>query len=128
MKDSFFANTKVVGLIGHPIKQSYSPFINNVAFQFKNIDYIYLPFDVTSDDLEIAIKAVIALGLYGLNVTIPHKEKIIEYLDELSEDASMIGAVNTITNDNGKLKGFNTDVQGILATLSSFKKIFPVQK
>ncbi len=122
MKDSFFANTKLVGLIGHPIKQSYSPFINNVAFQLNNIDYIYLPFDVTSDELENAIKGVLALGINGLNVTIPHKEKIIEYLDDLSEDATMIGAVNTITNEDGKLKGFNTDVQGITATLSSFKK------
>jgi len=121
MKDSFYANTKLIGLFGHPIKQSYSPFIHNVAFQFKNIDYIYLPFDIVTDELENALNGVVALGMNGLNVTIPHKVKIIEYLDDLSEESSMIGAVNTITIEQGSLKGFNTDVHGILETLTQFK-------
>jgi shikimate dehydrogenase len=121
MKNSFYANTKVVGLIGHPIKQSYSPFIHNVSFQFKNLDYIYMPFDVVPDNLSAALKGVIALGIEGLNVTIPHKEKIIKYLDELSEESATIGAVNTIVNDHGTLKGYNTDVHGILESLSPFK-------
>jgi len=121
MKNSFYANTKVVGLIGHPIKQSYSPFIHNIAFQFKNLDYIYMPFDVVPDNLSAALKGVMALGIEGLNVTIPHKEKIIKYLDELSEESATIGAVNTIVNDHGTLKGYNTDVHGILESLSPFK-------
>ncbi len=91
MKNSFYTNTKLIGLIGHPIKQSYSPFIHNIAAQFKNIDYIYLPFDVVADNLKDAIKGVVALGISGFNVTIPHKEKIIKYLDDLSEEAAMIG-------------------------------------
>jgi len=121
MKDSFYTNTKLIGLLGHPIKQSYSPFIHNVAFQFINLDYIYLPFDVVSDELEIALKGAVTLGMNGLNVTIPHKVKIIEYLDDLSEESSMIGAVNTITIEQGSLKGYNTDVHGILETLTQFK-------
>ena len=121
MKDSFYTNTKLIGLLGHPIKQSYSPFIHNVAFKLKDIDYIYLPFDVVTDDLENALNGIVALGMNGLNVTIPHKVKIIEFLDDLSEESSMIGAVNTITIEQGSLKGFNTDVHGILETLNPFK-------
>ena len=121
MKDSFYTNTKLLGLLGHPVKHSYSPFIHNVAYQIKNIDYIYLPFDVVADELENALRGCVALGMNGLNVTIPHKVKIIDYLDELSEESSMIGAVNTITIEQGFLKGYNTDVHGILETLSQFK-------
>ncbi|UCH65371.1 MAG: shikimate dehydrogenase [Ignavibacterium sp.] len=121
MKNSFYTNTKLIGLLGHPIKQSYSPFIHNIAFQFRELDYIYLPFDVVTDDLENALNGIVALGMNGLNVTIPHKVKIIDYLDDLSEESSMIGAVNTITIEQGSLKGYNTDVHGILATLNQFK-------
>ncbi len=123
MKNSFYTNTKLIGLIGHPIKQSYSPFIHNIAAQFKNIDHIYLPFDVVADNLKDALKGVVALGISGLNVTIPHKEKIIKYLDDLSEEAAMIGAVNTIVNEHGKLKGYNTDINGILESLTEFKDL-----
>lgn len=128
MKNSFYTNTKLIGLIGHPIKQSYSPFIHNIAAQFKNIDYIYLPFDVVADNLENALRGVVALGISGLNVTIPHKEKIIKYLDDLSEEAAMIGAVNTIVNEHGKLKGYNTDINGILESLMEFKDLITGSK
>ena len=128
MKNSFYTNTKLIGLIGHPIKQSYSPFIHNIAAQFKNVDYIYLPFDVVADNLENALKGVVALGISGLNVTIPHKEKIIKYLDDLSEEAAMIGAVNTIVNVHGKLKGYNTDINGILESLMEFKDLITGSK
>jgi shikimate dehydrogenase len=121
LKDSFFANTELIGLIGHPIKHSYSPFIQNYALELMNLDYVYLPFDVPSENLKSAVKSVLALGLKGLNVTLPHKEKIIKFLDELSEEASIIGAVNTIVNDHGKLIGYNTDAYGIIETLMPFK-------
>lgn len=85
------------------------------------LDYIYLAFDVPSENLKNAVNAMLALGLKGLNVTLPHKEKIIKYLDELSEEASIIGAVNTIVNDHGKLVGYNTDAYGIYETLLPFK-------
>jgi len=122
MKDSFHANTKIIGLLGHPIKHSYSPFVQNVAFEFGKLDYVYLAFDVPSVNLENALNGVLALGMKGLNVTLPHKEKIIRYLDELSEEATTIGAVNTIVNDQGKLIGYNTDVTGIIETLTPFKE------
>lgn len=121
MKDSFFANTELIGLIGHPIKHSYSPFIQNYTLDLMNLDYIYLAFDVPSENLKNAVSAVLSLGLKGLNVTLPHKEKIIKHLDELSEEASIIGAVNTIVNDHGKLVGYNTDAHGIYETLLPFK-------
>ena len=121
MRDSFFANTELIGLIGHPIKHSYSPFIQNYALELMNLDYIYLPFDVPAENLKPAVNGVLSLGLKGLNVTLPHKEKIIKYLDELSEEASIIGAVNTIVNDHGKLMGYNTDAFGILETLLPYK-------
>ena len=122
MRDSFFANTELVGLIGHPIKHSYSPFIQNHAFELMNLDYVYLPFDVPAENLKNALNGVLAFGLRGLNITLPHKEKIIKFLDELSEEASIIGAVNTIVNDHGKLMGYNTDAYGIIETLLPFKE------
>lgn len=121
MRDSFLSNTELIGLLGHPIKHSYSPFIQNFALEQMNLDYVYIPFDVPSESLKSAVNGVLALGLKGLNVTLPHKEKIIKFLDELSEDASVIGAVNTIVNDHGKLMGYNTDAFGILETLLPFK-------
>ena len=121
MKDFFFANTELIGLIGHPIKHSYSPFIQNYSFDAKNLDYIYLPFDVPPENLKNSVNGVLSFGMKGLNVTLPHKEKIIKFLDELSEEASIIGAVNTIVNDHGKLIGYNTDAHGIMETLLPFK-------
>jgi len=121
LRNSFFANTELIGLIGHPIKHSYSPFIQNYALELMNLDYVYLPFDVPAENLKNAVKAVLSLGLKGVNVTLPHKEKIIKFLDELSEEASIIGAVNTIVNDHGKLIGYNTDAYGILETLLPYK-------
>ena len=121
LRNSFFANTELIGLIGHPIKHSYSPFIQNYALELMNLDYVYLPFDVPAENLKNAVKAVLSLGIKGVNVTLPHKEKIIKFLDELSEEASIIGAVNTIVNDHGKLIGYNTDAYGILETLMPYK-------
>ncbi|HLG31708.1 MAG TPA: hypothetical protein VI362_01615, partial [Ignavibacteriaceae bacterium] len=80
-KNSFFANTELIALIGHPIKHSYSPFIQNVAFELKKLDYIYLGFDVVPDNLKSVLRGAISLGLKGLNVTLPHKEKIIPFLE-----------------------------------------------
>jgi len=121
VKDSFFSNTELIGLIGHPIKHSYSPFIQNYALQTKGVDCIYLAFDVVPENLKNSINSVLALGLRGLNVTLPYKESIIKFLDELSEEASIIGAVNTVVNDHGKLFGYNTDANGILESLLPFK-------
>lgn len=114
--------TKLVGVIGHPIKHSYSPSMHNLAFNLCDLDYLYLPFDITTGNLKDALKGMVALGIKGFNVTIPHKEKVITFLNDVSEGASIVGAVNTIVNDNGKLNGYNTDVHGILETLKEYKK------
>jgi shikimate dehydrogenase len=121
MKNSFYPNTELVGLLGFPIKQSYSPFIHNVAAELTGTKIIYLPFEVHSSNLKDAIKGMVALGIKGFNITVPHKVKVLEYLNKLSEEAAVIGAVNTITNEMGKLTGYNTDVHGILESLSEFK-------
>ncbi|HZW39704.1 MAG TPA: shikimate dehydrogenase [Ignavibacteriaceae bacterium] len=121
MKNSFYLNTGIIGLIGHPIKQSYSPFIHNVAIELKKLDYIYLPFDVPSANLKNALKGMLALGYKGFNVTIPHKVNLIPLVHNVSEEASIIGAVNTVVNDMGKLTGYNTDVNGIMETLLPYK-------
>jgi shikimate dehydrogenase len=121
LKNTYFTNTELIGLIGHPIKHSYSPFIQNNAIDIMGINCIYMPFDVPPESLKNTVNGILALGFKGLNVTLPHKEKIIKYLDELSEEASIIGAVNTIVNDHGKLIGYNTDALGILETLQPYK-------
>ncbi len=122
MKNTFHANTRLIGLIGHPIKHTYSPFIHNVTIELKKMDYIYLPFDVPAANLKNAIKGMVALGIKGFNVTIPHKENIIQLMNNVSEEASIIGSVNTVVNELGKLTGYNTDVNGILETLNPFKE------
>jgi shikimate dehydrogenase len=121
MKDSFHLNTKIIGLLGHPIKQSYSPFIHNVTVELKKLDYIYLPFDVPAANLKNALKGMIALDIKGFNITIPHKENILQFMNDVSEEASIIGSVNTVVNDDGKLTGYNTDINGILESLNPYK-------
>jgi shikimate dehydrogenase len=121
MKNSFHLNTKIIGLLGHPIKQSYSPFIHNVTIELKSLDYIYLPFNVPTANLKNALKGMVALGIKGFNITIPHKENILQYMNDVSEEASIIGSINTVVNDLGKLTGYNTDVNGVYETLNQYK-------
>ncbi len=114
-------NTVLVGLVGHPIKQTYSPFIHNVAFDIKKLDYLYLPFDVPAANLGNALKGMVALGIKGFNVTIPHKVNIMQLLNNVSDEAAGVGAVNTVVNDLGRLTGYNTDVFGVLKSLEKYK-------
>ncbi len=114
-------NTKIIGVIGHPIKHSFSPLMHNTAFKLLDLNYLYIPFDVPLENLKNALKGMTALGISGFNVTLPHKEKISQYLNNISEEASVIGAVNTVVNENGTLSGYNTDVTGILETLRLYK-------
>ncbi|MDI6727402.1 MAG: shikimate dehydrogenase, partial [Thermodesulfovibrionales bacterium] len=110
--------TKVTGLFGYPVEHSLSPAMHNAAFEHLNLDYCYVTFSVRPDLLGDAVKAIRALSLSGVNVTVPHKENVIPFLDEISEESSFIGAVNTIKNDNGKLTGYNTDGKGFMQSLS----------
>ncbi|HDO41950.1 MAG TPA: shikimate dehydrogenase, partial [Candidatus Bathyarchaeota archaeon] len=109
--------TRVCAVIGDPVEHSLSPAIQNAAFQHLNLDYIYVAFNVRADQLKDAITGVRGLGIYGLNVTMPHKISIVKYLDELDETAERIGSVNTVLNKNGRLIGYTTDGIGALNAL-----------
>ncbi len=110
-------NVSVCCLIGDPIEHTVSPIIHNTAFQALGLNYYYLAFKVKKDMLKKAIEGIRALNVKGLNVTIPHKIEVLKYLDEVDEVAEKIGAVNTILNDNGILKGYNTDGEGALMAI-----------
>jgi len=106
------ARTNVLCVIGHPIEHSMSPVMHNAALKELSLDYIYLAFDVPPNDLGKAILGFKKSNIKGLNVTIPHKEAIIHYLDELDPLSKQIGAVNTVKNEGGALLGRNTDALG----------------
>lgn len=110
--------TKIFGIFGYPVGHSLSPAMHNAAFRALGMDCRYVAFEVAQDMLGAAVNAIRALDLGGVNITIPHKENVIPFLDSVSEEASFIGAVNTIKNENGKLTGFNTDGRGFMRSLS----------
>jgi len=109
--------TRLCGIIGDPVEHSMSPLIQNAAFNKMGIDYLYVPFKVKKGELGKAINGMRALNIRGLNVTIPHKVAVIQFLDELDPLAERIGAVNTIVNNDGILTGYNTDGGGFLQAL-----------
>lgn len=109
--------TRICGLIGNPVEHSMSPAMHNAAFKNSGMDYVYLPFKVEKEQLGRAIEGVRALNIRGVNVTIPHKVSVIPLIDELDQLAKRIGAVNTIINNDGILKGYNTDAQGFLKAI-----------
>jgi len=109
--------TRCCGVIGDPIEHTASPAMHNAAFKKLGLDYVYLPFRVKREELGKAIEGMRALNIRGLNVTIPHKVAVIQSLDELDSLAEKIGSVNTIVNDNGVLRGYNTDATGFLQAL-----------
>ncbi|HHD11840.1 MAG TPA: shikimate dehydrogenase [Deltaproteobacteria bacterium] len=120
--------TKVVGIFGDPVEHSISPYIHNASFEALGLDYVYVPFRVKKERLPQCVEAIRALNMAGVNVTIPHKESIIELLDELDNEAAEIGAVNTVVNTRGRLKGYNTDCQGYLNSLTEETGFDPTGK
>jgi len=111
--------TKVLGIIGNPVEHSLSTQIQNAAINASGLDYVYVPFSVTPESLGAAISGLMALGVSGFNVTIPHKTAVISYLDELDESAKCAGAVNTVKLSNGRLIGYNTDGDGFVSSLAA---------
>ena len=109
--------TKVFGIFGDPVAHSLSPRMHNAAFEALSLPFCYLPFEVSPGALERATRAILALGIKGINVTIPHKETIIPFLDRLASTAERSGAVNTIEVSSGALIGHNTDGNGFVASL-----------
>lgn len=110
--------TKVFGIFGDPISHSLSPVIYNAAFQSLGLPYYYVPFEVPERGLKEAVSAVSALGIGGINVTIPHKEAIIPFLNKISDESKKIGAINTVEVIANQLIGHNTDGSGFLKSLS----------
>lgn len=113
--------TRVCGIIGDPIEHTLSPVMQNAAFREMGLDYIYLPFKVAEGNLSEAIDGLRALNMAGTNVTIPHKVVVIPLLDDIDGLAGYIGAVNTIVNQGGSLKGYNTDASGFYQALTANK-------
>ena len=111
------SKTRMVGLFGHPVSHSQSPLMHNKAFAEKGLPFAYAAFDVAEEDLPEAVAGIRALGLRGVNVTIPHKVAIMPLLDEIDPLAERIGAVNTVVNENGRLIGYNTDGLGYVRSL-----------
>lgn len=109
--------TKVYGIFGHPVNHSFSPVMHNAAFEAAGLNCVYVAFDVSPEDLGASAGALRAMSIAGINVTVPHKESIIPFLDSISPEAELVGAVNTIINSGGVLKGYNTDVGGFLMAL-----------
>ena len=108
---------RLIGLIGNPIAHSISPSIHNTLYTAFDMNYIYMAFAVDEDNLETAINGMVALSFRGFNVTIPYKQKILGFLDDLDNEAGLIGAVNTVKIENGRLKGYNTDGIGFIKGL-----------
>jgi shikimate dehydrogenase len=108
---------KTVALIGSPLGHTLSPAMHNAAFKSLGLDYEYVALEVAPDDLKDAVGGLRALHFAGFNVTIPHKEEIVQYLDEVTRFARSVGAVNCVQNQDGRLIGFNTDGPGFIESL-----------
>lgn len=114
MSVNITGHTKLTGLLGSPVAHSISPMMHNEAFHLLDLDYVYLCFDVDTTNLKTAVEGMKAMGVRGFNCTMPDKNLMCELADKLSPAAKMIGAVNTVVNDNGILTGHNTDGIGYM--------------
>ena len=113
--------TRLAAVVANPIKHSVSPFIHNSAFEATNTNGVYLAWEVEATDLAETVANIRRYQMYGINLSMPYKEQVIPYLDQLSEEACLIGAVNTVVNREGTLIGYNTDGKGFFKSLPSFK-------
>lgn len=106
------AHTQMVGIIGYPVRHSLSPIMHNSEFQRLGLDFVYLAWEVLPEHIGNAVQGLKALGARGFNVTVPHKQAVVAEIDELSEEAKAIGAVNTVRFEDGRAVGYNTDAEG----------------
>lgn len=107
-------HTKLTALLGSPVSHSISPLMHNEAFRLLGLDYVYLCFDVDETGLAAAVEGLRTCNIQGFNLTMPNKNQVVSLLDDLSPAARLIGAVNTVVNDNGRLIGYNTDGIGYM--------------
>ena len=108
---------ELVGAFGDPIDENPTGIMQEAAFAAKNLDFRYLSIKVKAGDLAAAMQGLRAMNFRGINCTIPHKVEVLKYLDDIAPDAKLIGAVNTIVNEDGKLIGHNTDGKGFLRSV-----------
>ena len=113
--------TRLAAVVANPIKHSISPFIHNRAFEATNTNGVYLAWEVEGTDLAETVANIRRYQMFGINLSMPYKEQVIPYLDQLSEEARLIGAVNTVVNREGTLIGYNTDGKGLFKSLPSFE-------
>ncbi|MGF6905763.1 shikimate dehydrogenase [Fusobacterium sp. PH5-44] len=130
MSNRIQGTTGLIGLIGDPLKHSRSPHMHNSAFDKLGLDYVYLCFEVPDGHIKEGLDSLKSLNAKGSNITFPHKQAVIKYLDEISPDAKIIGSVNTITIDSEtkKIKGYNTDGRGFIASLDELNIPFRKDK
>ena len=110
---------KTFAVIGDPIDHSLSPNIHNAAYRNLNLECTYIAYRVPKNELESGIQSLKSINISGFNVTIPHKIEIMKFLDDTDEVCQMIGAANTIVNDDGRLIGYNTDIDGFLEPIKN---------
>ena len=113
-------HTRLAAVVAKPIKHSISPFIHNTAFERTAVNGVYLALEIGSEDLEATVANIRRYNMFGINLSMPYKQEVIQYLDELTPSARLIGAVNTVVNKNGTLIGYNTDGKGFFKSLPSF--------
>ncbi len=113
-------STELICLLGNPVKHSISPLMHNTAFDALGLDYSYMAFEVDESNLKSAVAGLKTLGCKNFNLTMPLKTAIIPYLDELDEAAILANSVNTVVNEDGKLKGYTTDGIGFLQSMTDY--------
>lgn len=110
-------SSKTFCIIGDPVEHSLSPLMHNAAFKYLNLNYSYIAFKVKVNELKESVESLHDINVAGFNVTIPHKVEITKYVDRLSDEASLAGAVNTVNNEDGIFVGHNTDIYGLMAPI-----------
>lgn len=111
------ASTRLISIIGNPVKHSKSPYIHNNSFEKLNLDFAYMAFEIKEGKVENAVEAMKTLDAKGFSVTMPYKEEVMKFLDQIDKAAEIIGSVNTVLNHNGKFIGYNTDGKGFVKAL-----------
>lgn len=114
-------STKLIALLGNPVEHSKSPYMHNLSFEKLKLDYAYMAFKLEKNSIKEGLEAMKLLNVKGFNLTMPLKEVVMEYLDEIDLSAKLIGSVNTVLNKDGKFIGFNTDGKGFIKGLENRK-------
>ena len=113
-------HTRLAAVVANPIKHSISPFIHNSAFEKTQVNGVYVAWEIPESDLAETVENIRRYNMFGINLSMPYKEAVIPFLDEISPAAQLIGAVNTVVNRDGHLIGHNTDGFGFFASLKDF--------